>query len=175
MNNYELKSIISGNAIFDERFIGVFPADKLPNKIQIGQFYILNTAPARKPGQHWVTVYHTNRSTIEVFDSYGISLEKYNKQWETFFFLFAENIVQNTRIIQNLMTNVCGEHALTYIHLRLKGVSFGNIVNKFYTDDTCANDEKVVNYVKTQLNVSDLELYLDEPIITCKSMHLNLL
>lgn len=57
-------------------FVGVFPADVIRIRQRVGAqkfpiFFIANTDPSTKPGEHWVAFVILHQHVIEVFDSFG--------------------------------------------------------------------------------------------------------
>ena len=60
--------------IKDSRFLGVFPADRLPapDDFEPPVSAVFNYDPATMPGSHWVTVL-VQPSVVSWFDSYGLA------------------------------------------------------------------------------------------------------
>ena len=59
--------------IMNSRFLGVFPADKLPppDEFEPPAVCVINYDPANMPGSHWVAV-SVQPTVISYFDSYGL-------------------------------------------------------------------------------------------------------
>lgn len=55
--------------LFKNKFVGVFPCDKIP-KLKKGQYAILNLDKSNQKGSHWVSIYKKPRKTI-IYDSFG--------------------------------------------------------------------------------------------------------
>jgi hypothetical protein len=53
------------------QFLGVFPADTEPQRTDTRSFYIQNTHPASRPGEHWIAVGREPGRPDLVFDSFG--------------------------------------------------------------------------------------------------------
>jgi hypothetical protein len=53
------------------QFLGVFPADAEPPRTGTRSFYIQNTHPSSKPGEHWIAVGREPGRADLVFDSFG--------------------------------------------------------------------------------------------------------
>jgi hypothetical protein len=59
-----------------KHFLGVFSIDTLPKKIKNRTFCICNTDVHNGLGKHWICFLKSDKSTIECFDSLGISADK---------------------------------------------------------------------------------------------------
>lgn len=106
---------IAGRRILNGNFIGVFPLDKLPplSSIRSPSSFILNTQTANLPGQHWIAVAVLNRR-IYVFDPLGA----HSYPHYLVHYLHKDlkrRVIYNTRVIQNPMTNTCGQHCIQWL------------------------------------------------------------
>ena len=61
------------------QFLGVFPADTEPPRTVTRSFYIQNTHPASKPGEHWIAVGREPGRPDLVFDRRGCSACPYTR------------------------------------------------------------------------------------------------
>jgi hypothetical protein len=121
-------------------FIGVFPANKLP---QIPKHktiaFIANTDPAHKPGQHWVAFFFNNEHVF-FFDSYGRSPREYGfhkpMNYRKYKHFFARRIQGRGK--------ECGFYCLYFILAMVQGKSFN-----LFGDDLNANDRCVRNIVQS--------------------------
>ncbi len=50
---------------------GVFACDELPDVIIRPSVIVVNTDPAKRPGQHWICIYFDENLHGEFFDSFG--------------------------------------------------------------------------------------------------------
>jgi hypothetical protein len=63
-----------GIKLFDDKFIGVFPSDKIPI-LNNNQYVILNLDKSGQAGSHWVSVVkHNNKAYL--YDSFGRKASK---------------------------------------------------------------------------------------------------
>ena len=124
-------------------FIGVFPCDKLPNIIHAPCSFICNTDPSNKPGTHWIAMFFDTETSMDYFDSNGITpsgpFAKYLKPVEKIRF----SIVR----LQDPGSIVCGEYAVHFLKSRSLGQTLDEFVNcmqkhssdnliKFYSTST---------------------------------------
>ena len=120
-------------------YIGVWPADRLPNAATFCSFakqqqrgtccygmkcFVANTDPARLPGHHWVAfvVYAKRPTIVEFFDSYGYPISYYKHLAsgceQAGYFSDAYTIVSaNARTLQHADSVVCGHYCLLFIYL----------------------------------------------------------
>jgi len=67
----------AGKHYFKSDFLGVFPVDVQVNSIiskaKAGKqsYFILNTDPGNKPGQHWIGVVYDGENRMYIYDSFG--------------------------------------------------------------------------------------------------------
>ncbi len=72
MNTLQLTAIMD-KITCRTHFLGVLPSDQLPKKPMriLPSACIINTHPARLPGEHWIAVYLTQDGPTCFFDSFG--------------------------------------------------------------------------------------------------------
>ena len=134
-----------------ERFYGTEACDKLPRnpRKDVAVGYIVNTDPHDKPGRHWIALW-TSGQTCEVMDSYALPLSVYDttellrdwleKHWKY--------VVMNTRSLQSLYSQSCGDYALMYLRDRARGRFMRDFVDRFSKHDYVHNDHKVSQMLK---------------------------
>jgi hypothetical protein len=66
--NIQLENI--GKAMFGDKFVGVYPSDKIP-KMNTGEYSIINLDKSNMPGSHWVSIVKTAADTTYIYDSFG--------------------------------------------------------------------------------------------------------
>ena len=133
--------------------MGVYPGDMLPVPAKPG-FYVANTDPHFKAGEHWVAFYvpsESKRHPMEYFDSYGL------KPPEIFTPFLEESYLRNTKFIQHPLSSTCGQYCIYYILKRNRGHSMEKIVGEFSVD-TLENDIIVNQTVEHNFNV-DLDIF----------------
>ena len=58
-----------GKQLFGKSFIGVFSVNTVPKKVKSGSYFIFNTEPIEKKGEHWVACYKQGKYYI--YDSFA--------------------------------------------------------------------------------------------------------
>ena len=107
---------------------------------------VINTQPSNMPGEHWVCLWFNSGKSVDFFDSFGQTPEKYK--------IIIKNVSNyNYKILQSNDTTVCGHYCIWYILLRASGVTHKNTVRHM----SRFNDSHVRNLVerlavKHQLN-----------------------
>lgn len=125
MNGYEINNQLNKY----KRFLGVFPADKIPKIVPIGYAFVVNLDPANRPGSHWVGVYKS--VLYEYFDPLGKPPPSHLK--------LESPILFNKKKIQDVDSISCGKFAIDFVSRRLKGESFSSIQSS-WTKNRILND-----------------------------------
>ena len=85
---------------------------------------------------------------LEMFDSYGFGPSMYNLENK----LPVSNVVvYNTKQLQSIFSNVCGQYCLYYCYFKSRGYAMGDIVSIF-SNDVDSNDYYVHNSVLKLFN-----------------------
>ena len=110
-------------------FIGVFPRDKLPKgNIHRPSTLIINQDSSFQPGSHWVAIKIKRNERSEYFDSYGL----YPVNYEIVQFLdkySRRNWIFNTKCLQGLYSDVCGQYVCTFADFKGKMEKYTNMFN----------------------------------------------
>lgn len=98
--------------LLEDEFIGVFPLDKIPNKL-INGAYVVNTHTSELKGEHWLAIY-VKQTKIDVFDPFGfyypsILVNHVTKAGKPVYF--------SKRKCQNMLTNNCGPLCLLWLYI----------------------------------------------------------
>jgi hypothetical protein len=131
MNSYEIEKALRSNPITRDIFVGVFPADQLPEKEYPGA-YIVNTDPADQPGQHWVAFYCTEAGKLEAFDSFGKNPGIYSdhiKEW-----MGTDYLILSNSVLQSDNSTLCGNYCLYFLLLRCHNFSYEDVLSIFCSD-----------------------------------------
>ncbi|XP_036150790.1 uncharacterized protein LOC118648558, partial [Monomorium pharaonis] len=105
MNSLEiLRALRQLNA----KYVGVYPADRLPRVWTRSTAIVANTDNHNQPGEHWVAFYVDERGTGTYFDSYGLPpLDS------RFLLRLRRNSAKyrwNTVPLQGLLSQTCGQY-----------------------------------------------------------------
>jgi hypothetical protein len=110
LTNKQLEDL--GKKILGSTFLGVYPADSIPNINKFNVSIIFNLSKHYEPGTHYVAVYITNKK-IYYFDSYGKPLT--NKYIKKNLLKINLPIFYHNRSIQSKNSIFCGFFALSYL------------------------------------------------------------
>ena len=126
-------------------FDGVFASDKIPRKIQVSHFIVVNTDPSGSIGQHWYALYRHDKNIIECFDSLGIDDSKKKFLKKSFVNQRVKELLFNTTQVQDLTTTTCGEFVLYFLFKRMhnQDLDYDMLLNEIFCLDTTINEEKV--------------------------------
>lgn len=149
-------------AVLNVAHTGVYPADRLPQKVPVPCAIVINTDVSSKPGSHWVSIYINEMREMEYLDSYG----------RPPFSSILHFIQKNARIsqfnnipLQGTDTAVCGMYCIMFLYFRSKGHTFEQFLSLF-SRNTKDNDIKIEKLFKTYFNKSSFE---GEGLQTCRS------
>lgn len=135
-------------------YLGTFAADEVNDKWRTEgsypKFFIANTAPASKPGTHWIACIIRNRNMLEIFDSYGRTIRSYSSPLNDYAHRFSSR-QENAHQWQALFSNVCGHFCLFYLYHRARGLTPLRIFHKLNKHNHIKNDRQVVSFVKRVL------------------------
>ena len=130
-------------------FLGAFAYDKIPIKPDSEAFsVILNTDRETEPGDHWIALIYKH-PYFYFCDSYGRTFRN-----PTFSSAFSDTIKsfigktanrRNTKFLQQLTSNVCGDYCVYFIQ-ELAKTSFAK-TTKVFGENLKNNDRFVENYV----------------------------
>jgi len=129
-------------------FAGVFPSDRLPNKVALPCALIGNTKPSTHRGEHWLGIFINKEGYGDFFCSYGLPPSK------AFVDFMNRNCVDwnfNRKEIQNTFATTCGQYALFFLHARAKGLPMRQFVTLF-TKNKEENDEMVTAFINGLYN-----------------------
>jgi hypothetical protein len=134
---------------------GIFSIDKLPHILKEKHFLICNLSPSNLPGSHWIAIIRTEKNTLEVFNSLGVSnldtLKSYFKFKNTFELLFNEQKFQSDSSVN------CGYFCIYFIVQRLFNLdmSFEHLLEEIFNIDPNINDTLVTTFCQKLLNDND--------------------
>ena len=150
--DHQLNTLAIDDKLQIPGFLGTFACDEIPKKPKkVANFsLVVNVDPADKPGSHWIGIIFS-RNVLYFVDSYGRTY----KDHELFPGIFTRNIrkfigdlkvVCNRKMLQQLVSNACGDYAVYFIREITKN-GFRKAMSVF-SENLKKNDEYVVNYVK---------------------------
>lgn len=169
MNNLQIEKILSRVYIArdKEKFLGVYPADKIPSKVTLASYnsfsMIVNTQPSTQKGRHWVSFYRKNKTCpIEFFDSFG------RKPYISYFlkFLKGEQFIYNNLAVQSVFTNVCGQYCIFYILARHFDIPYFQIIELFKNGGDTFVAKFINDFFSLDLDIYDID-FIGKQISKC--------
>ena len=131
-------------------FLGAFAYDELPRQPK-SELYslVINTSPSSEPGDHWLSLVY-KKQVYYFLDSYGRTLTDttFSQDFVAKIksYIGGVKVVYQKKLLQQLMSNVCGEYSVYFIS-ELAKRSF-NSVMRVFSADLKNNDSYVFKYVK---------------------------
>lgn len=151
MFGYEIEDVLESNFITAKIFKGVYSANNLPKFKKTMSYpaaFIANTHENYKQGEHWVAFFFKSKKSLpEYFDSYGLPPLK--RSFYSFLKQQKKDLKYqyNKKVLQSVMSNVCGQYTIYYIFQKCKGKSLRRILKDF-SDKSEINDLCVKEFVE---------------------------
>ena len=144
MNTNQLQCAIESDSKMKDSIYGVFASDEISN-IQLRPMsgLIANTDVKSLPGQHWIAFYLNTKETLEIFDSYGSSIDQLTLYFQQFLNRYS-TIKANGKRLQSKESKVCGQYCLFYLMSRVRGHSMEDVIQTF-GNNYSFNDQFVYN------------------------------
>jgi hypothetical protein len=142
----QLQHIVDNDARTQIQFLGVFPADMLPERMPTSSLAIVNCCNRNLPGLHWIALYQ-GQIVLEVFDSFGLPPQVYNLQLPQ-----ADAVSYNAKQVQSNSSELCGQYCLYYCYFKARGYNINDIISVF-SDDYYNNDKYVYDVVLRLYNI----------------------
>ena len=161
----QLERILSSRHFTGCGFGGVYPADKLPRRVSpTKRFYVANTDPAHKAGEHWVAFFFTPNNTCVYFDSFG--LPPLLTPFHRFIEENSERWIYNSKRLQHPSSTLCGHYCIFFLHFMCMGKTLDSVVGAL-SDDLKWNDWAVTDFVNHFYQVDGLPSPTSPPFQTC--------
>lgn len=161
MDGTTLEAVLRRDPHVAPYFEGVFAADTLPRGSRHRpSFYVVNSDPIRKPGQHWLALSIGCNGVGEYFDSYG--LPPFVKEHKQFLNRHCKSWTWNTTELQAIDSTVCGQYCVMYLLFKAHGYTVHDFVKINFTRDCNKNDD-IVNRMFERY-MKDVKLCDDVPI-----------
>ena len=145
LNTRQLLELIQSDEKARKDFLGVFPLDKIPNRLKYPCSFIVNTDPSSKPGQHWLAFYFKKDRHCIFFDSYGNSPEFF--KLKNFIFKHSTSFSFNSKILQSNISSLCGYYCCLFILFISRGFKLVDFTACF-NDSSVLNDMTLFNILK---------------------------
>src|SRR5206468_11790617 len=124
-------------------FLGVFPVDRLPNKLPARRppLLVCNTAKHDHRGKHWIALFIDTPG--EYFDSYA---EPPSRTFARYLTKHCGTYTTNRRAIQSTVSYSCGHFCVFYCLMKMLRYTMMDIEDAFSTD-TSLNDFIIHRFV----------------------------
>lgn len=136
-------------------FLGVFAADRLPEKI--GRLHkeslIVNYDDAGEPGSHWCAIIFTRGGAARWFDSFGAppdgedTILNRKTTFRDYLARHARGWTYNTLDLQCLAENTCGEWSATAVRIGALPQEDPRAWRRLLDQPRCRADKRVIELV----------------------------
>ena len=156
MNTLQILKVLEQDRYVKPLLSGVYAIDQLP-RCTFGA-YVVNTAPSKHPGKHWVAVYISAKG-VDYFDSYGGEPSPRLKRWWK-----NRSWTYNPVPLQSPLTSVCGQYCIYYLLHRARGITLDEMLLDFCSD-VDHNDKHVFDFLEDRFDVRGLTMVDTQGII----------
>ena len=134
-------------SILRANFLGVFSADRMPQKMLPGQTFIVNCCPSNRAGIHWVAIFKRSASVYEFFDSTGSRPDQYKDLQMP---KSCKTILFRHKRIQALDSETCGHYCIFFVYCKARNKSFKSM-DSFFSRSLRENDENICIFLSSIL------------------------
>lgn len=135
MNSRQIENLLKNVSVTKNKFLGVFPSDKIPKSKKYPHCMVINTMREGTRGEHWIACFIPNSTTVEYFDSFG---ETPNDDISTYLNTF-KHVKINKNQIQFPSADTCGHYCVYFIVSRCSGSSYCNVMDTLYQTRSLAD------------------------------------
>lgn len=133
-------------------FIGVFPCDKLPVRVEYPCALVANTDESDEKGEHWVAYFFDSNLSADYFDSYG------NPPYNNYLLKFlTDNCKQyncNNIQLQGFGSEVCGQYCISFLAHRARGVSMDVFAENYRGQGPGDKDNSMAATINRNFNIA---------------------
>ena len=127
MNTAQLHQYMMKDPIISLMYGGTLAKNQLPpHPLKTPKIYIVNQQNSHQPGNHWIVLWID--VTSEYFDSLGKEPPIEFRQWLS---LKETPFMFNSKRLQDINSDLCGQYCLMYSYFRSRGVTFQDFVDMF--------------------------------------------
>lgn len=135
--------------------------DQLSNITTCDFAVICNNEYSFEKGQHWLAFYKSkHQKYVDFFDSFGLPIEFYGKEFNTFIEYHGGFVRYNNKQLQSNNSNYCGEYCLYFLFKRNSGILFGNIFKSFSSNNK--TNDKIVNSFVIDLTATHVDMHIND-------------
>jgi hypothetical protein len=147
MQGFEITEYLNKFPYLKRHYRGIFSIDTLPKFLKIRQFVICNTDISTGNGLHWFCLLRSSKTSIECFDSLGISSSKKTILEETCRFRGIKELEYNETAFQSFESTSCGLFSVYFIINRLHNLdmTFDELLNDIFDVENKERNESLVH------------------------------
>ena len=147
MQGFEITQYLNKFPNLKKHYRGIFSIDTLPKFLKIRQFLICNTDISTGNGLHWFCLLRTSKTSIECFDSLGISSSKKTILEKNCHFRGVKELEFNETPFQSLDSTSCGLFSVYFIIQRIHNldVSFDELLSDIFDGENKEINESLVH------------------------------
>jgi hypothetical protein len=149
MQTSDIINVIKKFPIISERFLGCFPLDKLPRKMNEQTCLIFNRDKSDSSGSHWICIIHRFNNDFEIFDSLGcnfpaiqpfLHFKKKDSKNPVYFF--------NSYSFQDTSSSACGLFALYFLIHRMMNLdmTYNELLSEVFVENKIENEQAVIDF-----------------------------
>ena len=146
MQGFELSHVIESFPVLNQHFKGVYAINTLPKTLKYRQFCICNTDSSYGSGIHWFCFLRNSKTSIECFDSLGISETKREVLKSNCYFRGVKEIIFNETQFQKSSSTSCGLFVIYFIFERMHNLdlSFETTLSEIFDPNNEESNERTV-------------------------------
>ena len=144
MQATEFSKYFQNYPLLNRQFAGVFAIDTLPKSLKLRKFCICNTDVSSGIGKHWFVLLRSSKTTLECFDSLGITAEKTLVLKKYCELKGISEIVYNETQFQDNLSNTCGLFVIYFIFERMHNLdmTFPDLLEEIFDGENLTINEE---------------------------------
>ena len=144
MNESEVNSLINSIPSIKRFYRGIFTLTRLPHKLLENEFCIVYRETEENNCGHWFSLYRTDKTTVEVFDSLVLP----RKHSSSIGRQLKCSIIKNTSKLQSSTSVQCGLFCVYYIYHRFLNIDllFEHYMNDFFSGCVEENESRIKTF-----------------------------
>ena len=147
MNSLQIETILQRYKPLNNKFIGVFSSNNIPNIGTQKPFcFVANTMRKGTVGEHWIACYSDKPNTLEYFDSFA---EEPNCDMRQSMLANFSLVKQNKFSLQSLLSDTCGHYCICFLIIRSKQCNnFSSVLRKLHSIPSESRDAVIKRFVQ---------------------------
>jgi hypothetical protein len=144
MQASEFNDYFKDFSLLKRHFKGVLSLDQIPTLLNYRNFLICNTAKSTEVGEHWFVIFKSQNSSLELFDSLGVTENKENI-FTQHIRIKAKSLTFNETQFQPNNSISCGKFCIYFLIHRFHNLDldFDEFLDEFFVANLEINERKV--------------------------------